>query len=134
MFLPGVLDPTVDFLAELAGSGPVLELGIGTGRVALPLVEKGISVHGIDLSQAMVELLRVKPGGDAVEVTIGDFATTQVEIDFSGAHIWDTSAVVAVDAVVAKFAQRGITAELVGLNRHAARLHSNTTDSLSPQH
>ena len=58
----------------------------------------------------------------------------RVEIDFSGAHIWDTSAVVAVDAVVAKFAQRGITAELVGLNRHAARLHSNTTDSLSPQH
>jgi SulP family sulfate permease len=58
----------------------------------------------------------------------------RVEIDFSGAHIWDTSAVVAIDAVVAKFVQRGITAELVGLNRHAARLHSDTTDSLSPQH
>ena len=87
MFLPGVLDPTVDFLAELAGSGPVLELGIGTGRVALPLVEKGISVHGIDLSQAMVERLRAKPGGGDVEVTIGDFATTQVEGDFSLAYL-----------------------------------------------
>ena len=87
MFLPDVLDPTVDFLAELAGNGPVLELGIGTGRVALPLVEKGISVHGIDLSQAMVERLRAKPGGDAVEVTIGDFATTKVEGDFSLAYL-----------------------------------------------
>ena len=87
MFLPDVLDPTVDFLAELAGNGPVLELGIGTGRVALPLVEKGISVHGIDLSQAMVERLRTKPGGGDVEVTIGDFATTQVEGDFSLAYL-----------------------------------------------
>ena len=87
MFRPDVLNPTVDFLAELAGSGPVLELGIGTGRVALPLIEKGISVHGIDLSQAMVERLRAKPGRDAVEVTIGDFATTQVEGDFSLAYL-----------------------------------------------
>jgi len=87
MFLPDVLDPTVDFIAELAGDGPVLELGIGTGRVALPLVEKGISVHGIDLSQAMVERLRAKPGGDAVEVTIGDFATTRVNGDFSLAYL-----------------------------------------------
>ena len=86
MFRPDVLNPTVDFLAELAGSGPVLELGIGTGRVALPLIEKGISVHGIDLSQAMVERLRAKPGRD-VEVTIGDFATTQVEGDFSLAYL-----------------------------------------------
>ena len=58
----------------------------------------------------------------------------RVEIDVSEARIWDTSAVVAIDAVVAKFAQRGIEAELVGLNRHAARLHSNTTDSLTPSH
>ena len=87
MFQPAVLDPTVDFLAELAENGPVLELGIGTGRVALPLVEKGISVHGIDLSQAMVERLRAKPGGGDVEVTIGDFATTQVEGDFSLAYL-----------------------------------------------
>ncbi len=87
MFLPDVLDPTVDFLAELAGNGPALELGIGTGRVALPLIEKGISVQGIDLSPAMVERMRAKPGGEAVEVTIGDFATTQIEGDFSLAYL-----------------------------------------------
>jgi len=87
MFRPDVLNPTVDFLAELAGSGPVLELGIGTGRVALPLVERGICVYGIDLSPAMVEQLRAKPGGDAVGVTIGDFATTRVEGDFSLAYL-----------------------------------------------
>ncbi len=87
MFRPDVLDPTVDFLAELAGNGPALELGIGTGRVALPLVARGISVHGIDLSPAMVERLQAKPGGDAVEVTIGDFATTRVEGDFFLAYL-----------------------------------------------
>jgi SAM-dependent methyltransferase len=87
MFRSDVLNPTVDFLAELAGSGPVLELGIGTGRVALPLVERGICVYGIDLSPAMVEQLRAKPGGDAVGVTIGDFATTRVEGDFSLAYL-----------------------------------------------
>ena len=87
MFRPDVLNPTVDFLAELSGSGPVLELGIGTGRVALPLVGRGICVCGIDLSPAMVEQLRAKPGGDAVGVTIGDFATTRVEGDFSLAYL-----------------------------------------------
>ncbi len=58
----------------------------------------------------------------------------RVEIDVSEARIWDTSAIVAIDAVVAKFAQRGIKAELVGLNRHAAKLHRDTTDSLTPSH
>ena len=87
MFRPDVLDPTVDFLAELAGSGSVLELGIGTGRVALPLAERGISVHGIDLSPAMVEQLRTKPGGDLFEVTIGDFAITRVAGGFSLAYL-----------------------------------------------
>ncbi len=87
MFRPDVLKPTIDFLAELSGSGPVLELGIGTGRVALPLVERGICVCGIDLSPTMVEQLRAKPGGDAVGVTIGDFATTRVEGNFSLAYL-----------------------------------------------
>ena len=54
MFEPGILGPAVDFLAELAGNGRALELGIGTGRVALPLAERGMQVHGIDLSEAMV--------------------------------------------------------------------------------
>ena len=74
-------DPTdsVDRLAELAGPGPALELGIGTGRVALPLAARGVQVHGIDASAAMVERLRAKPGGDAVAVTFGDFAGVPVE-------------------------------------------------------
>ena len=86
-FLSEVLDPTVDFLAELAENGPALKLGIGTGRVALPLAEKGILVHGIDLSTAMVARLRAKPGGDAIEVTIGDFGTTRVSGSFSLAYL-----------------------------------------------
>ena len=87
MFEPGVLDPVVDFLADLAGDGAALELGIGTGRVALPLAERGIPVHGIDLSAAMVERLWAKPGADAIGVTLGDFATTRVERTFSLAYL-----------------------------------------------
>ena len=75
MFEPAVLDPAVDFLAELAGDGAALELGIGTGRIALPLSERGVRVHGIDLSEAMVAKLREKPGAERIEVAIGDFAT-----------------------------------------------------------
>jgi SAM-dependent methyltransferase len=77
-FDPSVLDPTVDLLAELARGGPALEFAIGTGRVALPLSARGISVHGIELSAHMVERLRAKPGADAVPVTIGDIATTRI--------------------------------------------------------
>ena len=84
---PAVLDQTVDFLAELARGGEALELGIGTGRIALPLAERGIRVHGIDLSEAMVAQLRAKPGGDAIDVTIGDFATTRAGGTFSLAYI-----------------------------------------------
>jgi SAM-dependent methyltransferase len=87
MFVPAVLDPTVDFLAELAGEGAALELGIGTGRVALPLHRRGIPIHGIDLSQAMVDELRAKPDGEGIRVTIGDFATTRVEGTFRLAYL-----------------------------------------------
>jgi SAM-dependent methyltransferase len=80
---PDVVDPAVDFLAELAGHGQALELGIGTGRIALPLARRGVPVHGIDLSRAMVARLRDKPGGGAIGVTIGDFATTAVAGRFS---------------------------------------------------
>jgi SAM-dependent methyltransferase len=69
----------VDRLAELAGPGPALELGIGTGRVALPLAARGVEVHGIDASPAMVERLRAKAGGEAIPVTFGDFADVPVE-------------------------------------------------------
>ncbi|MFJ4832985.1 class I SAM-dependent DNA methyltransferase [Streptomyces sp. NPDC088747] len=86
-FRPEVVGAVVDFLAGLAGGGRALELGIGTGRVALPLARRGVPVHGIDLSRAMVDRLRAKPGGDTIGVTIGDFATTKVEGTFSVAFL-----------------------------------------------
>jgi SAM-dependent methyltransferase len=86
-FDPAVVGPAVDFLAELAGGGRALELGIGTGRIALPLAQRGVTVHGIDLSNAMVARLRAKPGGEDIGVTIGDFATTTVDGTFSVAYL-----------------------------------------------
>lgn len=81
------LDPNpeaeVALLAELTGGGRALELGIGTGRVAVPLAARGVEVHGIDASPAMVARLREKPGGDAIPVTIGDMAEVAVEGTFS---------------------------------------------------
>ncbi len=76
-------DDAVACLTRLAGPGPVLELGIGTGRLALPLAERGLDVSGIDASEAMVAKLRAKPGGDRLEVTIGDFANVDVDGAFS---------------------------------------------------
>ncbi len=73
---------TVDFLQELAGSGPVLELAIGTGRIALPLAQRGVRVDGIDLSEAMVARLRLKPGGDELSVVIGDFADVPIDGEY----------------------------------------------------
>jgi hypothetical protein len=75
------LDPAsaVELLAELAGDGPVLELAIGSGRIALPLAARGVEVHGIDASERMVERLRAKPGGEAIPVAMGDFAEVPVE-------------------------------------------------------
>ena len=87
MFAPAAVDPVVDFLAGLAGDGAALELGIGTGRIALPLAQRGVRVHGIDLSEAMVARLRAKPGAERVGVTVGDFATTTVEGSFSVAYL-----------------------------------------------
>jgi len=83
MFDPAVVGPAVELLAELAGDGPALEFGIGTGRIALPLAEHGVPLHGIDSSEAMVAQLRAKPRGRDVDVTIGDFATTRVDGEFS---------------------------------------------------
>jgi SAM-dependent methyltransferase len=87
MFDAEVVDPVVDFLADLAFDRTALELGIGTGRIALPLARRGIRVNGIDLSEAMVSRLRVKPGAEQIGVTIGDFATTTVEGRFSVAYL-----------------------------------------------
>jgi SAM-dependent methyltransferase len=82
MFEPAAVEPAVDFLATLAGEGPALEFGIGTGRLALPLSQRGIVVHGIDLSESMVARLQAKPGADKIAVTVGDFATTRMGATF----------------------------------------------------
>jgi SAM-dependent methyltransferase len=87
MFAPAVVEPAVDFLADLVANGRALELGIGTGRIAVPLARRGVPVHGIDLSTSMVERLREKPGAENIGVTIGDFATTRVEDSFSVAYL-----------------------------------------------
>jgi len=83
MFDPAVVTPVVETLSELAGGGAALEMGIGTGRIALPLAERGVPVHGIDASAAMVAKLRTKTGNDAIDVTIGDFATARVDGRFA---------------------------------------------------
>ena len=81
--VPSDTEDTVAFLSDLAGPGRVLELGIGTGRIALPLSQRWYEVHGVDASEAMVEKLRAKSGGESIPVTIGDFAELDVEGDFS---------------------------------------------------
>ncbi|HEX5557502.1 MAG TPA: class I SAM-dependent methyltransferase [Gaiellales bacterium] len=105
MFDPAAIAPVVDVLARLAGDGAALELGIGTGRIALPLSERGVPVHGIDLSEAMVARLRAKPGGGAIGVTIGDFSTTRVAGTFTVAYlVYNTiNNLVTQDAQVACF-------------------------------
>src|SRR5580698_6138505 len=81
----GHMDPgrAVEFLAGLAGGGRVLELAIGTGRIALPLAARGITVEGIDASAAMVARLRAKPGGTSIPVTMGDMAGVPADGPFS---------------------------------------------------
>jgi SAM-dependent methyltransferase len=87
LFEPALIESTVGFLAGLAGGGPALELGVGTGRVAVPLARRGVAVHGIELSPAMVARLREQPGADAVGVTVGDFATVTVARTFRLAYL-----------------------------------------------
>ena len=87
MFAPAVVDPAVNLLADLAGDGRALELGIGTGRIALPLSLRGVGVHGIELSPAMVARLHAKPGAESIGVTIGDFATAKVDGTFRLAYV-----------------------------------------------
>lgn len=90
MYADAVLCPAVDLLAELAGPGRALELGIGTGRVALPLAARGVQVSGIDASVKMVEKMREKPGGRDIPVVIGDFATAAVDGRFSLCYaVWN---------------------------------------------
>lgn len=83
----GNIADTVERLRELGRDRPLLELGIGTGRVALPLLESGAEVHGIDASEQMVSRLRGKPGGDRIPVTIGDFGDFALETRFGVVYV-----------------------------------------------
>lgn len=83
MFSPEVLGPTVDMLADLAGDGDALELAIGTGRVAIPLAQRGIHVEGVDLSGAMIEQMRRKPGGDTIHAVVDDITTVRLGRTFA---------------------------------------------------
>jgi SAM-dependent methyltransferase len=87
MFGPAIVEPVIDFLVDIAGSGRALELGIGTGRIAIPLAQRGVQVHGIELSKAMTARLRAKPGSEDIGVTIGDFSSATVEGTFSLAYL-----------------------------------------------
>jgi SAM-dependent methyltransferase len=91
MFDPAVLDPAVSFLADLAGTGPVLELAVGTGRVAVPLRERGLAVSGIELSEPMVAELRRRADETMLPVVVGDMATTTVPGEFSLVYVvWNS--------------------------------------------
>src|ERR671911_243164 len=79
MFDPAVVAPAVEMLAELAGDGAALEFAVGTGRIALPLAERGVRVAGIDSSEAMLARLREKPGADRIDARVGDMASTRVD-------------------------------------------------------
>jgi SAM-dependent methyltransferase len=79
MFSPEAVDPVVDLLAELAGDGRALEFAIGTGRIALPLAQRGVEVHGIELSNAMARRLREKPGAERIEITIGSYTDAKAD-------------------------------------------------------
>lgn len=83
LFDPAFVEPTLNFLAELAGTGAALEFGIGTGRVALPLSRRGVPVHGIELSAPMLTQFQAQEGARNIGVTLGDFATTTVDRTFS---------------------------------------------------
>jgi SAM-dependent methyltransferase len=87
LFDPKVVDPAVNFLAGVAGAGPALELGIGTGRIALPLSQRGVRVHGIELSPAMVEQLKAQQCSSDIGVTAGDFTTAKVNEKFTLAYL-----------------------------------------------
>jgi hypothetical protein len=83
MFDPAVVGPAVDFLAALAGDGGALEFAVGTGRIALPLAERGVRVAGIEYSDAMLARLREKPGAERIDAVQGDMASTRVEGEFA---------------------------------------------------
>jgi len=102
---PAVVGPVVEILADFAADGGALEFGIGTGRIALPLAERGVRVAGIDNSEAMLARLRAKQGAADIEVALGDFASTRVDGEFALVYlVFNTiSNLVTQDAQVACF-------------------------------
>lgn len=91
MFAREAVEPVVDFLARLAGSGPALEFAIGTGRIAIPLVARGVPVTGVELSPAMVAQLRRRVDEAALPVVIGDMASTSVPGRYSLVYlVWNS--------------------------------------------
>jgi SAM-dependent methyltransferase len=87
MYEPALIEATVAFLSVEANGGKALEFGIGTGRIALPLSERAVEVHGIDISADMITELRRKPGAEAITTTVGDFAETVVPAQFSLVYV-----------------------------------------------
>jgi SAM-dependent methyltransferase len=87
LFAPEMVEPAVAFLEDHAHGGPILELGIGTGRLALPLAARGLEVHGIELSPAMIAEMRRKDGGNGIGVTVGDMASAAVGSTFTLAYL-----------------------------------------------
>lgn len=83
MFSQDMVEPVVDFLLERSGGGRALEFGIGTGRIALPLARRGVEVSGVDVSRPMLDELAKKPGGDTIDVVLGDFATARAPGSYS---------------------------------------------------
>ena len=129
---PAAIHPVVDVLAELAGDGAALEFAIGTGRIALPLAARGVSVAGIDDSEAMVSRLRAKPGAETVDVTIGDFSTTRVEGGFSLVYLVFNTIfnLVTLEAQVACF--ENAAAHLVRGGRFVIETHVPELQRLPP--
>jgi SAM-dependent methyltransferase len=117
MFAPAVLDPTVDLLARLAQGGRALEFAIGTGRVGVPLSQRGIEVHGIELSPYMAERLRAKPEADAITVTVGDMTSTRVPGEFSLVYVvWN-----AINLVTTQEEQTAVFSNAAGHLRSGGR-------------
>jgi SAM-dependent methyltransferase len=87
MFDPAVVDPVVDVLAGFAGDGAALEFAVGTGRIALPLAERGVRVAGIDDSEAMLARLREKPGAERLELALGSMTDTRVDGEFAVVYL-----------------------------------------------
>src|SRR5688500_2077618 len=82
MFSAEVINQAVDFLVRQAAGGKALEFAIGTGRIAVPLAARGVEVHGIDMSKAMVARMHAKPGGSDIRVTVGDFTTVRMDATY----------------------------------------------------